>query len=109
MLAVTYLIEEDLSLSENMLKLGQLQEIAFERLSVQIYFPQLVFQFLEGGLQIDHLPGLRSLRILAGIQHRYTVLLDFLLQVAQLALHLVAPAYLVDEFSLKGIDVGIQL
>lgn len=102
-----YLVEEDLSLSQDVLELGQLQEVALERLGVLVHFPQLVLQLLEGGLQVDHLPGLGGLGVLAGVQHRDAVLLDLLLQVAQLALHLVATAHLVDELPLEGIDVGI--
>lgn len=104
---MTHLVEEDLSLSQDVLELGQLQEVALERLGVLIHFPQLVLQLLEGGLQIDHLSGLRSLRVLAGVQHRYTILFDLLLQVTKLAFHLIATTHLVDKLPLEGINVGV--
>lgn len=47
----TYLVEKDLSLAENVLQLGQLQEIALQSLGVLIHLPQLVLQLLEGGLK----------------------------------------------------------
>lgn len=105
----TYLVEEDLSLTQDVLQLGQLQEVALQRFGVLVHLAQFVLQLLEGGLQVDHLPRLGSFGALAGVQHRDAVLLDFLLQVAQLALHLVAPAHLVDELALERIDVRVEL
>lgn len=60
-------------------------------------------------LQVNHLTGLRSLGTLASVQHGYAVLLDLLLQVAQLALHLIAAADLVHELSLEGVHIRIEL
>jgi len=58
-------------------------------------------------LQVDHLSGLRSLRTLPGVQHGYAVLLDLLLQVAQLALHFIATTHFIDELPLKGVHIRI--
>lgn len=92
-----------------MLQLGQLQEVALERLGVLIDLAQFVLQLLEGRLQVDHLPRLGSFGTLARVQHRDAVLLDFLLEVAQLALHLVTSAHLVDELALERVHVRVEL
>ena len=64
---------------------------------------------LESNLKIDHFAWLRSLGILAIIQHWYSVLLDLLLQVTELPFHLIATSHLVDEFSLESIHIRIEL
>ena len=58
------------------------------------YLPQLILKFLESGFQVNHLPGLGSLGWLPAVHHRDAVLLDLLLEEAQLTLHLITPAYL---------------
>lgn len=58
-------------------------------------------------LQVDHLPGLRRLGILARIQHGNLVFLDFLLQIAKFPFHLVTTANFIDEFALECVDIGI--
>lgn len=46
----TYLIEEDLSFTQNMLQFGQFQEVSFKRLCVLVHLTQFIFQFLKGCL-----------------------------------------------------------
>lgn len=61
-------------------------------------------------LKVDHLPGLRRLGALPrDLQHGDPVAPDLLLEVAQLALHLVAPADFIDEFALERVDVRVKL
>lgn len=92
-----------------MLQLGQLQEVLLQRLRILIDLAQLVLQLLERRLQVNHLAGLRRLGTITGVQHRDRVLLDLLLQVPQLALHLIATTHLVHELALERVHVGIQL
>lgn len=49
----THLVEEDLRLAQDLLQLGQLQEVPLQRLRVLVHLPQLVLQLLEGGLQVN--------------------------------------------------------
>lgn len=46
----TYLVKEYLSLSQDVLQLGQLQEVALEGFGVLIDLAQLIFEFLKRGL-----------------------------------------------------------
>lgn len=39
----TNLVEEDLSLTQDLFEFSELQEVAFERLGILIYFTQLIF------------------------------------------------------------------
>lgn len=105
----SYLVKEDLGLAQDMLQLGQLQEVLLQRLRILIDLAQLVLQLLERRLQVNHLAGLRRLGTITGVQHRDRVLLDLLLQVPQLALHLIATTHLVHELALERVHVGIQL
>jgi hypothetical protein len=43
----TYLIKENLSLSQNVLQLRQFQEIPFQRLGILVHLSQLVLQLFE--------------------------------------------------------------
>lgn len=105
----SHLIEEDLSLAQNMLQLGQLQEVSFQRLSILVDFTQLILELLKGRLQVDHLTRLRRFRTLAGIVHWNSILFDLLLEISKLSLHLVASTHLIDELALESVDVGIQV
>lgn len=69
-----------------------------------------VCRIRESYLQVDHLPRLRRLGALPrDLQHGDSVAADLLLEVAQLALHLVAPTDLIDELALERVHVGVEL
>lgn len=63
--------------------------------------------FYYTDLKIYHLPGLGGLGALSGVQHWNTILADFLLKVAQFTLHFITSANLIDELTLKCINVRI--
>uniref|UniRef100_A0A1I8J5W1 Secreted protein n=1 Tax=Macrostomum lignano TaxID=282301 RepID=A0A1I8J5W1_9PLAT len=103
------LLTKSLGLAQDVLELGQLQVIPLQRLLVGVDVAQLVLQLLQVGLKVDHLAGIRSFGIVAGVQHWHAVLLDLLLQVTQLPLHLVTAADFVDKLSLEGVGVGLEV
>lgn len=59
-------------------------------------------------LKINHLPGLWCFRTFARyLQHGDTITADLLLQVPELALHLITAADLIDELALEGVHVWV--
>lgn len=124
-----YLIEKHLGLSQNMLKLSQFKEIAFQCLGILVHLAQFILQLLESGLhnickryvscgnecymikylEINHFTGLWGLGAIASIKHRNTVLLDLLLEVTKLTFHFIASTHLINELTLEGVHIGIKL
>jgi hypothetical protein len=71
---------------------------------IKIYSQNIM---LFPNLKIYHLPGLWGLRALSCVQHWNSILADFLLKVAQFALHFITSADLIDELALKSINIRI--
>ncbi|MPC34774.1 hypothetical protein E2C01_028174 [Portunus trituberculatus] len=63
----------------------------------------------QAHLQINHLSGLRCSRVLSSVNDLQLVLEYLLLQVPQLAVHLITPPHLVDKLALEGIHIRADL
>lgn len=106
---MAYSFEEVVCELDGQIHLGERVEVFLEDVGVGVDLAQLRVQLVDGGFEIDHLPGLRRRRQLVHREDVDVALEDLGLQVTQFPFHVVAAAHLARERALERRCLRVQL